>query len=180
MKNLLFLSFLLFSSPASWAETSLSFPTTADEFVQALTPKPPDSTRQRKGLGGDEKGVKAIVEDNPAVGILIQFESDSVVIKAKLNPTLRELAKALQGGLAEAQFVVAGHTDNRGSREYNLGLAEHRAQAVKDFLVTTYGIAPQRLCVVSYGKELPLADNATEKGRALNRRVEIVRQECKR
>jgi len=71
-----------------------------------------------------------------------------------------------------ATVVIAGHTDSDGEANYNLTLSQHRAEAVRKYLVNA-GIRPERITAVGYGEERPIADNATEKGRRLNRRTEF-------
>ncbi|MBW8329398.1 MAG: OmpA family protein [Thiobacillus sp.] len=68
---------------------------------------------------------------------------------------------------------VAGHTDSRGSDEYNAKLSQQRAEAVRNYLVSK-GIAADRLSAKGYGESQPVADNATDEGRFKNRRVELV------
>jgi OOP family OmpA-OmpF porin len=67
---------------------------------------------------------------------------------------------------------VAGYTDRIGSDAYNQQLSERRAKAVMDYFIGE-GVAPDRLKAVGYGKSKPVASNATEEGRAQNRRVEL-------
>jgi peptidoglycan-associated lipoprotein len=68
---------------------------------------------------------------------------------------------------------LEGHTDERGSSEYNIALGERRANSVRQFMIVT-GVSPQQIRVVSYGKERPAAAGSDERSYALNRRVEIV------
>lgn len=72
----------------------------------------------------------------------------------------------------EAQVIVDGHTDATGTREYNLGLGERRAQAVRDFMVVR-GIEPRRIRTRSYGEESLIARGAAERDHALNRRAVV-------
>jgi OOP family OmpA-OmpF porin len=72
----------------------------------------------------------------------------------------------------EIKVEVAGYTDSRGSRKYNVGLSQRRAEAVLDYLVGQ-GISADRLTAKGYGPDKPIADNATSAGRAVNRRVEM-------
>jgi outer membrane protein OmpA-like peptidoglycan-associated protein len=67
---------------------------------------------------------------------------------------------------------VEGHTDSRGSNEYNMDLSHRRANAVKNLLVQR-GIAGSRIEAVAFGETMPVASNDTEAGRQKNRRVEI-------
>lgn len=73
---------------------------------------------------------------------------------------------------ADVQVVVEGHTDDRGTAEYNLGLGNRRANAVKDYLVNK-GIDEARVKVISYGKEMPAVAGANENAWAQNRRAVI-------
>jgi outer membrane protein OmpA-like peptidoglycan-associated protein len=68
---------------------------------------------------------------------------------------------------------IAGHTDSRGSDEYNMDLSQQRAEAVRHYLVSK-GIAADRLSSKGYGESQPVADNAMDEGRFQNRRVELV------
>jgi len=169
MKFLLFTALLIGGLNTAYAE--LQFPTTEAEIVQALTPKP---IRQRKSLGGG-KGIRAIRDDNPKIGALIQFDFDSADIKPTSYTLLREFAHALQRALSHAKIEIVGHTDNSGTEHYNLGLSKRRAQAIKAFLVSAYNIAENRLTIKFYGESQPLESNETEEKRAINRRVEFIR-----
>ena len=73
---------------------------------------------------------------------------------------------------ANSRVALTGHTDERGTREYNMALGERRAKAVESFLVTT-GVNPTQLEAVSYGKEMPVATGHNEAAWKENRRVEI-------
>ncbi|MBN8767369.1 MAG: OmpA family protein [Thiobacillus sp.] len=68
---------------------------------------------------------------------------------------------------------VAGHTDSRGSEQYNMKLSQRRAETVRNYLISK-GIAADRLTAKGYGEAQPIADNATEEGRFKNRRVELI------
>ena len=72
----------------------------------------------------------------------------------------------------DSHIEISGHTDNVGNDQSNQILSQKRAQAVSDYLVQL-GIAPSRITIVGYGETKPVADNNTEEGRQLNRRVEI-------
>ncbi len=68
--------------------------------------------------------------------------------------------------------VVEGHTDSKGSDAYNQKLSERRASAVRDVLVNQYGVDASRVNAAGYGESRPVADNVSDAGRAVNRRVE--------
>jgi outer membrane protein OmpA-like peptidoglycan-associated protein len=175
MNKLILIAILAFGFSLAWADSSLQFPTSEAKFIQALQVKP-SSQRKAKGFGNNQKpkGVKAIVDDKPKVGALIQFDFDSAEIKPKSYPLLREFAKALQGTvLAKVSIRIDGHTDSIGAEAYNLALSKRRAQAVKEFLELTYGIKAERLTIAAYGESQPLDADDTENEK--NRRVEFVR-----
>ena len=71
-------------------------------------------------------------------------------------------------------FMIAGHTDNVGAEDYNYELGKKRADAVSRYLITKQNLDPLRVVSVSYGESAPVEDNKTAKGRAKNRRVEIL------
>ncbi len=70
------------------------------------------------------------------------------------------------------KVLIEGHCDERGTVEYNLALGEARAAAARDFLVT-YGVAPERISTISYGKSRPLVTGVDEATWAMNRRDEF-------
>lgn len=72
-----------------------------------------------------------------------------------------------------AVFLIAGHTDNTGPRDFNYELGKQRADAVKRYLIMQKKIDPFRVATVSYGETSPIARNDTRDGRAKNRRIEI-------
>ncbi len=106
-------------------------------------------------------------------GILFEYDSDRLTPAS--DPTLAEIAALTQGDPSLTLFVV-GHTDMTGSVDYNMDLSRRRAAAVVAALTGRFGVAAGRLQPAGVGPLAPVADNATEEGRALNRRVELVRR----
>ena len=104
----------------------------------------------------------------------IHFDVDSAHIQPRSEPVIAEIAQIMQEtpGL---RFQVEGHTDSDGGAAYNLGLSQRRAQAVVDDLVNRYKIARSRLVAKGFGLTKPVASNASDAGKALNRRVELLR-----
>ncbi len=104
----------------------------------------------------------------------ILFDTDSARIRAESFSTLDEVVKLLA---AEPSWslTIEGHTDSTGTAAHNQTLSEQRARSVQEYLVGK-GIAAARLTSVGFGQSRPVADNATELGRAQNRRVELVRK----
>lgn len=76
----------------------------------------------------------------------------------------------------DLKVIIEGHTNNRGSKEYNFALGDRRAGAVKSFLIR-HGVESPRLIAVSYGNERPIDQSRTEKGKEKNRRVHFVVEE---
>jgi peptidoglycan-associated lipoprotein len=102
----------------------------------------------------------------------IYFDTDMFNIDAEDQAALREQATYLNQ-YPNVRATVEGHADERGTREYNLALGERRANAAKNYLASL-GVAPDRLSVVSYGKERPVALGSDEQSWARNRRAVTV------
>lgn len=100
------------------------------------------------------------------------FDFDKTEIKPGFHSTMDKLANVLVR-YGKTHLTVVGHTDNVGTDQYNQSLSERRAGAVTDYL-RGKGVIPQRLATVGAGEGSPRASNATEEGRRLNRRVEIL------
>lgn len=103
---------------------------------------------------------------------VIYFDFD----RAEVKPEQRSIIEAHAQYLAanrNLKVVLEGHTDERGSREYNMGLGERRANAVRS-LITLQGASPSQVETVSFGEERPVAMGQDEGSWRLNRRVEIV------
>lgn len=86
-----------------------------------------------------------------------------------------EAIAGMMAGLPDLKVAIVGHTDDTGSYELNLDLSKRRADAVVAELVNTFGIGANRLFSAGPSFIAPVASNETEEGRALNRRVELVR-----
>lgn len=105
----------------------------------------------------------------------ILFDYDSAALRPESDATLAEIVTLLAGDPGLALFVV-GHTDMTGSYDYNLDLSRRRAAAVVAALTGRFGVAADRLEPAGVGPLAPVAQNSTEEGRALNRRVELVQR----
>ncbi|MCS6789830.1 MAG: OmpA family protein [Bacteroidia bacterium] len=102
----------------------------------------------------------------------IFFDFDKADLRPESEVELQEVLRLLQAN-PTWHIQIEGHTDSIGSAAYNLNLSERRAQAVRNYLVQK-GISAQRLIARGFGATRPVASNATEAGRALNRRTEIL------
>jgi outer membrane protein OmpA-like peptidoglycan-associated protein len=105
----------------------------------------------------------------------ILFDFDKADVKPESRPALDEIAKLLRAD-PQLAIVVVGHTDNKGSFDYNIDLSSRRASSVKNELVSAYGVSPERLTAAGAGMMAPVASNDTDEGRAKNRRVELVKR----
>jgi outer membrane protein OmpA-like peptidoglycan-associated protein len=105
----------------------------------------------------------------------ISFDTNSYLIKPELRGVLDPFASSLAGDPGSIVSIV-GHTDSTGSAAINNPLSVDRAQSVRDYLVA-HGVPATRIETSGRGEREPIADNATEAGRARNRRVEIFLRE---
>jgi peptidoglycan-associated lipoprotein len=103
---------------------------------------------------------------------LVYFDFDSSEIRPEFVPVIAAHARAIAAN-ASIHVRLEGHTDERGSPEYNIGLGERRAQNVRRALLLQ-GVAEGQVVTVSYGEERPAATGQTEEDWAKNRRVEFV------
>jgi outer membrane protein OmpA-like peptidoglycan-associated protein len=103
----------------------------------------------------------------------VQFETRSDRLLPRSNAVLDGVAAVLRDHPEIARLRVEGHTDARGKPAFNQELSRRRAAAVRAYLVSS-GVAAARLSSRGWGTDRPVADNATEAGRARNRRVEFV------
>jgi outer membrane protein OmpA-like peptidoglycan-associated protein len=166
-------------------------PSLADEILHALTPNAAtrslttqspeqahfvDSLKKKTAdsLAPDERQKLAtLAKDKPSFDVKINFEFNSDSIGPAAAQAIKEVGKALSNSqLTGNTFVIAGHTDGKGTDAYNQDLSERRAEAVKRYLVETYKIPPGTLVAVGYGKTM--LKNTNNPLAPENRRVQIV------
>jgi len=129
-------------------------------------------TRTTRSLSlGERQKIAEISADKPSIDLEIPFDFNSAKIGPKAMPVIKSLGAALANPrLKGGTFVIAGHTDAKGSEATNQALSDRRAEAVKRYLIENYKIAPENLVSVGYGESRlknpsnPLADE--------NRRVQ--------
>jgi len=102
---------------------------------------------------------------------VIYFDYDQAELKQEHIELLARHAEQLSDN-ARVEVRLEGHADERGSREYNVGLGERRSQSVRRILIA-HGISDQQLSTISFGEERPAKVGSSEQSYALNRRVEI-------
>ncbi|MGL4318879.1 MAG: OmpA family protein [Pseudomonas sp.] len=118
----------------------------------------------------DADGCPAVAEV-VRVELDVKFDFDKSKVKEESYGDIKNLADFMNQ-YPSTSTTVEGHTDSVGTDAYNQKLSERRATAVREVLVNQYGVGSERVNSVGYGESRPVADNATEAGRAVNRRVE--------
>ena len=114
-------------------------------------------------------------QDKAHIDIPLYFDYDSDQVGERSRAQVGEIARALRTpALRRARIRIEGHTDQRGSNEYNLDLSKRRAASVRRMLVGTYGIAGERLEAVGFGETRPVDPGHDEAAWAANRRVTFV------
>ena len=125
---------------------------------------------------GERERVAAIVKEKPSIDLEIMFVYNSANIGPKNVGDVKELGKALVSkDLKDSVFLVAGHTDAKGTEEYNQRLSERRAEAIKRYLIDHYGLQSENLIAVGYGKTQ--LKNSSNPFAEENRRVQVVNME---
>jgi outer membrane protein OmpA-like peptidoglycan-associated protein len=118
---------------------------------------------------------QALEQKKPVEIYGIYFDFNSATIKPDSEAVLKQISDILHRN-PSWKLSISGHTDSIGDAAFNQALSERRAAAVKDALVTRYGISADRLTTRGYGASNPIETNSTLEGRARNRRVELQRQ----
>jgi peptidoglycan-associated lipoprotein len=132
-----------------------------------------DGMTQGIGVGsGMFNGMSIDDPNSPLAQRVIYFEFDSSEVRPADRDVLTNHAAYLREN-GQATIVLEGHGDERGSREYNIGLGERRAQTVRQIL-ELQGVGAQQLSTVSYGEEKPAVDGHDESAWSQNRRVELI------
>ena len=130
--------------------------------------------RQTRSLSTTEREqITSIAKKRPSIDLEVNFDYNSDHIGSKASSQVTALGEALSSSeLKGGTFILAGHTDAKGSDTYNQGLSERRAEAVKQFLSEKYGLDASNLVTVGYGKtqlKNPAGPFASE-----NRRVQVI------
>ena len=138
------------------------------KFVNSLR------NRATRSLTVDERDqIASIAKKRPSIDLEVSFDYNSDNIGSKAMPQVTALGEALSSSdLKGGTFILAGHTDAKGSETYNQGLSERRAEAVRRVLSQKYGIEVSKLVTVGYGKtqlKNPTGPYASE-----NRRVQVI------
>ncbi len=166
---------LLTFLPACSKKTSPSEPTEAavqeeDLEAQKVREQPENDLQEREAREREFRAekIKFMYED-------IHFKKGSYKLMPEAQQLLIQKAQWLEKN-PDVRVIVEGHSDERGSKEYNFALGDQRAGAVKSFLIGQ-GIQSSRLTAVSYGNEQPIDTGLTEAAKSKNRRVHFVVEE---
>lgn len=132
----------------------------------------------KKQTGDFPAARQTFIPEKPMEVIPVQFKTASYALPGpdSLRATNTDAVERVCAMLRDDKSTIValvGHTDSVGEEESNLTLSLNRANAVKNEVVKKLGIAPERIWTFGYGEEFPIADNESETGRALNRRVEV-------
>lgn len=198
-KPILIVFALLYGITAAWAGGDASLPVLPDapgaNFDPALVntipggktrgfkqTRLPPAPRTKAEIG---KAVRSIVQNHKKtrgmggsptdnrLRAYINFQSGSAIILPEFYTLLNNWGASLAQDASGVPVEIAGHTDSRGTYQYNVGLSEQRANTVKNYLVSHFQIDPSLLQAVPYGPTRPYLSNSTVSGRAVNRRVEF-------
>ena len=135
-----------------------------------------EAERRMKQALDDLGKIAAIKEEQRGMVITLTgnvlFESGKWALLPGAQIKLNEVAEALKIN-KDRDMTIEGHTDNQGNRQANVDLGQHRAESVKDYIVSR-GVDGSRVKAVGIGQDRPIADNGNPEGRANNRRVEII------
>ena len=130
-----------------------------------------DSSTTTGGYTGGTTGPGEDVPFDAPMKMVIYFDFDQSDLKAEYADTLARHARKLSNS-SRTKVRLEGHADERGSREYNIGLGERRSQAVRRMLLIQ-GASSKQISTVSFGEERPASRGSDEASYAQNRRVEI-------
>jgi peptidoglycan-associated lipoprotein len=155
-----------------FAMAGCSSPTVPDPETTENTANEDSADTDGYGSDGTDGGEPVPYDYGAAeLSHVIYFDFDSSEVRAMDNETIAGHAVILSGNM-NTEVRLEGHADERGSREYNIGLGERRAQAVRRMLLLQ-GVSAGQISTVSFGEERPAADGSGESIYAQNRRVEI-------
>jgi OOP family OmpA-OmpF porin len=126
-----------------------------------------------KGAKVDSRGCPIELQEDVTIDLNLEFGFDSATLTAEHKRQINDVVDFIKQ-YPQATAMIEGHTDSVGPDEYNQGLSERRARAVRDYLVNDVGANPNRLTMRGYGESRPIDTNDTDAGRQHNRRVSVV------
>lgn len=189
MKKLLYLLIILMLISINYSCTQKQAPSIQEQQVQQTQTETTDKSKETRIRDDRDKpskemitekthqmqqqeDIKSVIKELQTKIKDIYFDFDKYDIDDKAKPVLKQAADLLIDK-RKVKIIIEGHCDERGTREYNLGLGERRANAARDYLISL-GIPSKRIEIVSYGKEKPQCTEKTEECWAKNRRAHFV------
>lgn len=121
----------------------------------------------------DSSGCPIPVEEVARVELKVYFDFDQSVVKPEYFDEIKEVTDFM-AQYPDVIVELEGHTDSRGTEAYNLDLSDRRAAAVRQVMISEFGVAGSRISSRGFGESQPVASNDTDAGRASNRRVMTV------
>lgn len=160
------------------ARTKAQLSTTSEQLAQERTARAQAEDRYHEAMRKLAEAAALNVKEETRGTVIVLpgsvlFESGKSTLTAAALQKLTLVAGTLAPQAEDHNLVVEGHTDSRGSRDFNMSLSQQRAQSVMNFLVSR-GVPAEAITAVGVGPDRPIADNNTRDGRQENRRVEII------
>ena len=176
-KRLALAGAILLSLVACNAKTPPPAPTVAESTPAPVAEPPLQTTATPSACPDTPAGTRVGLMGCPCdMTVQLQFKSDTADLTPEDQSRLDQTAENLKH-LHWVSGTIEGYTDATHNAEHNQKLSEQRATTVRDYLVSK-GVGDNQMKVVGYGESNPIADNSTEEGRALNRRVVLRRMDC--
>lgn len=157
-------------APAAAPAPVSSAPDTDRDGVPDSRDNCPDTPRT---YAVDADGCPIPVEEVARVELEVHFDFDRSEVKAEYFDEIEEVADFMEQ-YPDVVVELEGHTDSRGTEQYNLGLSDRRASAVRQVMIDRFNVQASRVSARGYGESQPIATNDTDAGRAQNRRVMTV------
>ena len=123
-----------------------------------------------KGIKVDSVGCPIAIPEKVSITLLVEFDFDKANVKPMYDSDIEKVANFLNA-YPNTTAELEGHTDSKGTDEYNMKLSQRRAESVKKYLVEKFNIDASRLTAIGHGESQPVATNDTDEGRQRNRRV---------
>ena len=120
--------------------------------------------------------IEPVLAEKVTIDLEVLFETDKALVQPEYYQKVEKVADFMRK-YPNTVATIEGHTDSRASDAYNKALSQRRVDAVKNVLVSHFGVDPERLSAIGYGESQPRASNDTAEGRQLNRRVVAVVEE---
>lgn len=156
-------------NPAVYAIIGSAVGGVAGTFIGKYMDKQAEKLKKDLDVLADVERVGEGIKITMKSGVLFDFNSSK--INPKVNSNLVQFAETLKQ-YPDTEILVAGHTDNVGTEEYNMKLSQQRADAVSAILKAN-SVSRNRLTILGYGEKNPVTDNVSDAGREQNRRVEF-------